>query len=128
MKLRRYPQDDTQPLQGFFFYCPGCQHAHLMRLKGGPGAPTWQWNQSRALPVFYPSIVHFHGGWKRPDGTEVPRVNSCHLFVGGNPPHFTANVVSGDRPGWIWFLEDCAEHQLRGWHELPDFPPDYMTP
>lgn len=90
---------DTDQDMSYVFHCPGCEHAHRVRVKGE--SPVWGWNGSLDSPSFKPSILIY---------TQNPvtkgRDTVCHSFV---------------TDGKIRFLGDCL-HKLKGQTvELPDW-------
>lgn len=87
------------------YYCPGCRHAHVLPV-GVTGGPNWTFNGSVDTPTFHPSIRVSVGGY----GSAQQERTLCHNWV---------------RDGRIEFLDDSTGHALRGWHDLPDFPPGY---
>lgn len=126
-KLRRYPQDEAQPLQGYYFYCPGCKHAHLLSVNHAT-RDNWQFNGDVDAPIFAPSLRVFTGGYKRADGSIQPERTLCHCFIGGNVSVQPNGIPTGDQPGYINFLSDSADHDLRGVYPMLDFPETYITP
>ncbi|WP_218150927.1 DUF6527 family protein [Caulobacter sp. UNC279MFTsu5.1] len=48
-----------------FFYCPGCNQTHQVRIGQGDG-PRWGYNGNRDKPTFTPSLLirsgHYVGG------------------------------------------------------------------
>lgn len=83
----------TNPGEIYFFYCPGCQFRHFVRVSGGP--PVWSWNRDQDKPTVTPSIVVDVDG----------KGGTCHFFI---------------NDGQIRFLDDCW-HALKGQTvELPD--------
>jgi hypothetical protein len=75
------------------FFCPGCQYAHWVRVKGE--RPCWTWNGDAERPTVSPSLFVDPNGARK-----------CHSFI---------------RDGKIEFLSDC-HHALRGQTvEIPDW-------
>lgn len=90
---RLHLQQDNEQQTVYAFWCPGCDTAHGVRVKGAAG--VWGWNRSVDAPTFSPSVLA-HGGDTR-----------CHSYV-----------VEGD----IRFLSDCS-HALAGQTvPLPEWP------
>jgi hypothetical protein len=79
-----------------FFWCPGCNESHNVRIEG---EHKWEYNQNVDKPTFYPSVlVSCSGG--------IPTAR-CHSFV---------------KDGQIQFLTDCT-HELAGQTvDLPELP------
>ncbi len=105
------------------FHCPGCKHAHAVRVVPDGGKPCWTFNGDHGRPTFEPSVLvtwgHHVAGYGRgsgphcqfgcddpgPDGSPGC-CGACHSFV---------------RDGQIQFLGDCT-HALAGQTvPLPDF-------
>lgn len=88
------PQPDAEPADtgtvAVWFWCPGCQEAHMVQVGGIHEGPKWEWNGSLELPTFAPSILVRYG--------DQPGDKRCHSFV---------------RDGRIQFLQDCS-HALAG--------------
>ena len=80
---------------GLLFWCPGCDHAHQVRVGDGPG-PRWLWNGSAERPTFQPSVL------VRYDGADAG--------VDGAPPSVCHSLVVD---GAIQCLGDCT-HALAG--------------
>jgi hypothetical protein len=95
------------------FLCPGCKRGHALPIKGksSTAKDKWEWNGDIERPVFHPS-VHCYIAEHTIDGVKYPRETLCHSWVGKN----------GAAPGQIVFLGDSKGHQLRGVHELADWP------
>jgi hypothetical protein len=93
------------------FMCPGCDHAHGIRVRGEEH-PVWGWNESFDAPTFTPSIRVT--GVQPLSDEELDRVLKgekietiplcCHSFV---------------TDGKIQFLGDCT-HKLVG--QVVDIP------
>jgi hypothetical protein len=99
MKWHQYHHDGKIT---FYFYCPGCKHAH------GIETPRWSFNGDVQNPSFSPSVRHFY---------RHPQTNkehtTCHYHV---------------RSGRVEFCGDC-EHELRGKTvDISDFPEGYALP
>ncbi len=102
-KLRNWKGDGKE---GLFFWCPGCNSAHTIRLK----PDGWGWNTNLDRPTFTPSVLVTYGGKDAGQGDAPPAI--CHSFV---------------TDGMIQFLGDST-HALAGQTvELPDFPPHFKT-
>ena len=41
---------------GLLFWCPGCKEAHKVNI-GQSHGPTWEYNNNKDAPTFYPSIL-----------------------------------------------------------------------
>jgi hypothetical protein len=94
------------------FFCPGCNHGHMINVGDSPG-PRWGYNNNPVLPTFTPSILVSSGGYKDEDGEDIPRVTHCHSFV---------------TDGKIQFLSDC-EHSLKNQTvDIPLWPDHYGGP
>ena len=97
MKLKPECSDDGV-LQGYAFYCPGCEHLHIYYVAG---RLTWSKGGNLESPTFSPSLLNTAD--KHPD----PRQRRCHL-----------NLTAGK----IVFHADSS-HDLRGRTvDLPDYP------
>lgn len=120
MKLRRLV-DDAGPI-GWCHYCPGCRHMHCINVEqptrpypefNYAGGVQWSFNGNVDRPSFTPSMLISTGGWKRPDGSEVPKVTLCHYVM-------TDGVIN--------YCADSA-HELKGQAvALPDLPDVYLEP
>lgn len=85
------------------FWCPGCDGAHMIRVKQGEG-PGWGYNGDPERPTFTPSVLVTYNGSDAGKGDAPPAV--CHSFV---------------TDGRIQFLGDCT-HALAGQTvDLPDY-------
>lgn len=62
------------------------------------GGAIWRFDGNEEAPTFTPSMHVQAGGWKRPDGTLVPRRTLCHYLL---------------TKGVLQFLADSG-HQLAG--------------
>ena len=92
------------------WWCPGCDHAHMIQTGGGSG-PRWGWNGNVDRPTFTPSVLVT---WSVPPPREPddPPDRVCHSFV---------------RDGRIEFLGDCT-HALAGQTvDMPGHWPDEGT-
>lgn len=101
------------------FQCPGCEHAHAVRVNRGPDTPhpCWEWNGDINKPTFKPSIMVTSmmatppvtpenlEEWKRAPWSQTRIQSVCHSFV---------------TDGRIQFLGDCT-HPLAG--QTVDLPP-----
>lgn len=106
-----------------FFWCPGCNEAHMIAVGDGPG-PRWGYNGNPAAPTFTPSVLvtsgHYAGQdtgscWcaynrENPDDPDPFKCTQCHSFV---------------TDGKIQFLDDCT-HALRG--QTVPLPAKWSTP
>ena len=98
MKLKPVA-DDAGRVQGYAFFCPGCQHAHVFYVAGNI---TWTFNGDRQSPTFMPSLLNTC------DGHVDPKQRRCHL-----------NLVAGK----LNYGTDCT-HDLAGKVvDLPDYWP-----
>lgn len=89
-----------------FFWCPGCDGAHMVGVGEGSG-PRWGYNGNPDAPTLTPSVFVNAPGPHHYDGAET-----CHSFV---------------TDGRIQFLNDCT-HALAGQTvDLPDFDQNYQT-
>ena len=98
-------RDETEALA---FWCPGCDHAHVVAITG---SKAWGYNGNAEKPTFTPSILIRVEWSKQPlDPGDDPKDwldEVCHSFV---------------TDGMIQFLGDCT-HALAGQTvELPDWP------
>lgn len=85
------------------FWCPGCDGAHAVRVKGDWPGPLWGYNGNPEAPTFTPSILVTYNG---PDaGIDGAPPAICHSFV---------------TDGRIQFLGDCT-HALA--NQTVDIPP-----
>jgi hypothetical protein len=83
------------------FWCPGCDGAHAVQIRGKQ--PLWSYNDNPSAPTFTPSIRVIQLSQR--DGEQVREV--CHSFV---------------TDGQIKFLGDCT-HALAGQTvPLPEWP------
>lgn len=84
-----------------WFFCPGCDEPHGVKIEGTLNHPhgPWSWNGDREKPTLQPSVLH--DGETRPDGFR------CHSFV---------------TDGRIQFLSDCT-HAIAG--QTVPLPADY---
>ena len=98
--------DEAGPV-GWVWWCPGCKHPHVFNVEqptkphpetNYPGGYQWSFNGNHEAPTFTPSLVISSGGWKRPDGSEVPKIVLCHSIVTN---------------GQVTFCGDCR-HDLVG--------------
>jgi hypothetical protein len=120
MKLHRLV-DANGPV-GWCHYCPGCRQTHCFNVEqptrsypefGYAGGLKWSFNGNEERPSFSPSMHIQAGGWKRPDGSEVPKRTLCHYVL---------------TDGMINFCADSA-HELTGKTvPLPDYPERYLEP
>ena len=85
------PEEEGE--ESYLFFCPGCQCAHWVRVRGKN--PCWTWNGDVNRPTVTPSLnVH--------PNTE----QQCHSFI---------------TDGKMIYLADCW-HDLKGKTvEIPDF-------
>lgn len=81
--LERIRHSDGGPY-GWSFYCPGCEHDHVIPVEGPNG---WNFNGNEECPTFSPSLLNRC----RMYGEDTDRV--CHLFV---------------QSGQLVFLGDCT--------------------
>jgi hypothetical protein len=100
MKLRPL---DSRTVQGYAFYCPGCEHAHIFYTayadQKDKGKPRWDFDGNLESPTFTPSLLNTCE--KHPD----PKQRRCHL-----------NLTAGK----IYYHADSA-HDLKGQTvDLPD--------
>jgi hypothetical protein len=79
-----------------FFWCPGCNGSHSVRIKGDH---VWTWNENVDTPTFHPSILVTYSG-----GDPTAR---CHSFV---------------TDGKIQFLGDCTHSLANQTVDLPELP------
>lgn len=86
------------------YWCQGCECLHLVNVKADV-RPAWQWDGNVEKPTLSPSIRTFYSAR---DGQ--PESTRCHHFLRG---------------GVIEYLNDSAEHALRGMHPLQPIPADY---
>jgi hypothetical protein len=91
-------------VDGFSFYCPGCDHGHVFYTTAPPDrpeAPTWEFDGNLEAPTFTPSLLNTCE--KHPD----PKQRRCHL-----------NLTAGR----LVFHGDCS-HDMAGQvvelHERP---------
>lgn len=84
-------------------WCSGCQCVHIVNLAGD--RPRWDWNGDVDKPTLSPSIRVF---W--PANGDKPETTRCHYFL-------NAGVIN--------YLDDSAEHTLRGLNPLQLIPDDY---
>lgn len=90
------------------FHCPGCQAAHMIRMRG---RNPWTWNGNAEHPTFTPSVLVT---WTEPsddpalfDDPAHDKRMVCHSFITN---------------GRIQFLPDST-HSLAGHTvDLPDLP------
>jgi hypothetical protein len=86
-------QEGTRVGERIWFWCPGCNEAHAVRVNSDRH-PCWTWNNSLDAPTFTPSLLV--AGSKR-----------CHSFITN---------------GKIRFLGDC-DHDLKNQTvDLPALP------
>lgn len=86
------------------YWCHGCQRLHMVNVVSDM-RPAWRWNGDVDKPTLSPSIRTF---W--PANEARAEETRCHHFL---------------RDGVIEFLDDSAEHELRGQHALQPIPQDY---
>jgi len=111
------------------FWCPGCEEAHGIAVRGqtGAGDKGWIWDGNVDSPTFSPSILirsgHYAGHFK-------PGVDECwctydaaEVAAGREPSGFGCSIChSFVRGGRIEFCSDST-HKLSGQTvPLPDFP------
>ena len=77
------------------FWCPGCNCAHYVRVKG-PG-PTWDWNGDLDKPTFTPDLVFSAHIQER----------RCHFSI---------------TSGLINFFEDCHHGLAFSSTTIPEWP------
>lgn len=91
-------EDHGDHYQLCYWWCPGCDQAHVWRIGSSNGLANWDWNGDLEKPTVSPSIL-----------THVSKENKCHVFIAD---------------GIIDFLSDCY-HKLAGQKvamvELPDW-------
>ena len=96
------------------FHCPGCDHAHAVRIVPDGNKPYWTFNGDHERPTFSPSVLvtwghhvpgygrgpgpHCQFGCDDPDDGNPACCGVCHSYV---------------RDGQIQFLGDCT-HALAG--------------
>lgn len=94
---------DNKGQHGYTWWCPGCKHAHSVRIEGP--SPVWKFDGNLESPTFMPSFREFI-----PPMPDHPRIEcrsertTCHVWI---------------KDGQIDFLGDCA-HKLRGLHPMVD--------
>jgi hypothetical protein len=104
------------------FWCPGCNHSHVVSANSGVPGRDWQFNGNGDAPTFSPSVLittgHYMSSHKQGDdcwctfnrkypGRASFGCSRCHSFV---------------TDGMIQFLGDCT-HALAGQTvPLPDYP------
>lgn len=59
---------DSERTEEYVFHCPGCDHAHWVRVRGAN--PCWTWNGDPARPTVSPSLHVLPGTEK-----------ACHAFI-----------------------------------------------
>jgi len=95
-KIRDVDQSGNVLGARVWFFCPGCEEAHAVRVMSTGGGSVWEWNGSEEAPTFSPSLL-------------CTGVGRCHSFI---------------KDGKIQFLNDCS-HALAGktvpLPELPDW-------
>ena len=114
---------------GLHYFCPGCNHAHSIKVGEGAG-PRWTWNGNAEKPTFSPSVLVCGIREDMDESTQAaydalgpgtlrtalddPRFRSvCHVFV---------------VDGRIQFLGDCT-HSLAGQTvDIPPWPGNYGGP
>lgn len=90
----------------YWFYCPGCKHAHSYTV--GCNIPDQNWTFEQQTVSFSPSLRVY-----TTHPVTKAETTLCHLFI---------------KNGKIEFCGDC-EHELKGQHvNLPEFPKDYGVP
>lgn len=89
---------DTSGTHYIGWYCPGCKHAHSIRVRVTGAESSWTVSGTPEEPVFSPSV---HCSYTPEAGGTV---TTCHCFVGG---------AQGQCPGLIEFLAD-SPHELAG--------------
>jgi hypothetical protein len=120
MKLHRLV-GDSGPI-GWCHYCPGCRHTHCFNVeqptRAWPefniaGGVKWSFNGNLERPSFSPSMLIQTGGWKSPEGKDIPQRTLCHYVLSD---------------GVINFCADSA-HELTGRAvPLADYPQRYLEP
>lgn len=101
MRPKLIERVDDGKFIGYYFYCPGCKHAHLFEV------PRWTFNGNLEKPTFSPSLRVFytHPETKRD-------VTVCHLFI---------------KEGMIEFCAD-SPHDLKGQTvTMADWPDGYAV-
>jgi hypothetical protein len=66
-----------------FFYCPGCQSRHLIKVKTHQNRRGWGFNGNHDKPTFTPSVLVTYDGpdaGQERDGDRAPPAR-CHSFV-----------------------------------------------
>lgn len=119
---------------GLHFYCPGCKHAHGIRVGEGPG-PRWGWNGNAEKPTFTPSVLVW---WDEPANIDNPEALQRDLDEARRRrdageqnvkiPVAAKRCHSFVTDGRIQFLGDCT-HALAGQTvDLPAWPGGYGAP
>lgn len=121
MKLHRVVEHGSGAPIGWAHWCPGCKECHVFNVeqptKPYPeyeiaGGCAWAFNGNAERPSFTPSMHIQTGGWKRPDGSRVPKTTCCHYIL---------------TDGQIQFCGD-SPHELSGKVvPLPDYPERYTS-
>lgn len=91
-------KDKYEVIPGYYhFWCPGCECAHGIHVKGSDSKVQWDWNGSMEKPTFSPSYLC---------GSKDFKERRCHSYI---------------KEGKIQYLSDCY-HKLKGQTvELPDW-------
>jgi hypothetical protein len=99
--------NSSNEVEGYHFWCPGCQDYHAVTVApyaNSMGA-KWQFNGNLDLPTFTPSIF-----LKVQVPSQADKNRICHCYV---------------TDGEIRYLSDCS-HQLAGQTiDLPDISEGY---
>lgn len=92
---------------GIAFWCPACEHMHVVKTSEGGHVSPWAWDGELTTPTISPSVrVLSHH-----DDPPVPMI--CHFNVDA---------------GVMTFHGDCT-HALRGTKvSLPELPRAYQDP
>lgn len=112
MVLRKETQSDGQTPTGCFywwFFCPGCRHAHYFRT-GTPTDPNdkrplWTRSGTDESPTFAPSLKL---SYQDPETKKA--VVACHLFL---------------KSGQLQLLTDCSHDMAGKTVPLPE-PPEWL--
>lgn len=109
MKLRRCTSvaDGKTTYVGYAFYCPGCEHHHVIPTEQAAGGPVWAFDGNLESPTFAPSLLNTC----EEGASRTPR--RCHLFV---------------RAGKLEFCGDCTHPFAGRTVDIPDPPgPEWAT-
>jgi hypothetical protein len=98
-KLRKIERVDGKPSDEYWFFCPGCDGPHWIRVNSSE-SPSWSLTGTTENPTISPSIL------VRWDEGEERKPCVCHSFI---------------REGRIEYLSDCTHAMASNTVDIPDW-------